>query len=47
MSDIKSVVSLLSKIINNFFQTNIRAEHFRLAKYNKDDENIVSYINPY
>lgn len=41
MSDIKSVVGLLSKIINNFFHVKLKAEYFRLAKYDKEDDDIV------
>lgn len=44
MAEIKSVVGLLSKLLNNYFNSNLKAEHFRLAKYDKNEEDVVSFI---
>lgn len=47
MGDIKTVVSSLCKIVNYFSNGNLKSEHFRLAKYDKNDDNVVSNFEYY
>lgn len=44
-SEIKNTIGLLCKLVNLIYKTDLKPEHFRLAKFNKTDENIVSIQN--
>lgn len=40
--DIKTAIAVLCKLLNRIYLTNLKPEHFRLAKFNKNEENVVS-----
>lgn len=42
MSDIKSVIKLLCHILHAITKMNVKAEYFRLGKFNIKDANCVS-----
>ncbi|CAG9766382.1 unnamed protein product [Ceutorhynchus assimilis] len=42
--EIKNTIGLLCKLLNLIYDTNIKPEHFRLSKFNKTDENVVSIL---
>ncbi|KAF5304933.1 hypothetical protein FQR65_LT00817 [Abscondita terminalis] len=41
MQEVKIIVSVLCKHLNLLFQVNFKPEFFRLAKFNKNDDNVV------
>lgn len=43
-SEIKNTISLLCKLLNLLYKTNLKPEYFRLAKFNKRDENVVPVL---
>lgn len=45
MNEVKNVIGLLCKHLNYLFNLEMKPEHFRLAKFNKTDDNVVSVIN--
>ena len=45
MTDVKSVIALLCKHLKLSFNVNIRPEHFRLAKFDKTEDNVVSTLS--
>lgn len=40
-SNIKRAISLLCKVLNNLFQTELKPELFRLAKFDKSEQDVV------
>lgn len=44
MNEVKKVIGLLCKHLNTLFHLDLKPEHFRLAKFNKIDENVVSFF---
>lgn len=42
MSDIKSVIKILCHILHTITKVDVKAEHFRLGKFNIKDANCVS-----
>lgn len=41
MADVKNVISVLCKHLNFLFNIELKPEYFRLAKFNKSEDNIV------
>lgn len=44
MLDIKEVISILCKYLSDTIGSTLTPEHFRLAKYNKNSEDLVSTV---
>ncbi|XP_050306153.1 uncharacterized protein LOC126743209 isoform X2 [Anthonomus grandis grandis] len=40
--EIKNTIGLLCKILNVVYSSNLKPEHFRLAKFNKTEDNVAS-----
>ncbi|KAJ8924520.1 hypothetical protein NQ315_007318 [Exocentrus adspersus] len=43
-SEIKHVIGLLCKQLNMILDLNLKPEHFRLAKFDKNDENVIPLL---
>lgn len=39
--DIKTTIAVLCKLLNRIYHTSLKPEHFRLAKFDKNEENVV------
>ena len=44
MSSVKNVIGILCKHLNLLLETNLKAEQFRLAKFNKNNNNLVNIL---
>ncbi|KAF7284392.1 uncharacterized protein LOC143201068 [Rhynchophorus ferrugineus] len=42
--EIKNTIGILCKVLNLVYKVNLKPEHFRLAKFNKNDENVVEVL---
>lgn len=45
MSSVKNVIGILCKHLNLLLETNFKAEQFRLAKFNKNNNNLVNILS--
>lgn len=39
--EIKNTIAILCKLINLLYETSLKPEHFRLAKFDQNEENTV------
>lgn len=47
MLDIKEVITILCKYLNDTVDSTLTPEHFRQAKYDKDSDDVVSITSLY